>query len=67
MIAKDLIRTLRAHRGRVYVEVGNGNDVFAVEAVKSDLIAFVSGNFLSDEETGFSLMKDTFGRDYNDR
>jgi hypothetical protein len=67
MIAKDLLRALRQHRGRIYVEVSNMHDMVIVEAVKSDLINLVSGSFQIDEETGFSLMKDTFGRDYNDR
>jgi len=64
MIAKDLLRALRAYKGPVFVEVSNGTDVHVVQAVKSDLLAFINGNFLPDEQTGYTLSGDTFGRDY---
>ena len=67
MIAKDLIRALRAYKGMVMVEVSNGTDAHNVQAVKADLIRFIEGSFLPDEQTGYTLYRDTctiFCKDY---
>ena len=64
MIAKDLLRALRAHKKTVFVEVSNGTDVHVVQAVKSDLLAFINDNFLPYEQTGYTLSGGIFGRDY---
>jgi len=63
MIAKDLLRALRAYKGPVFVEVSNGTDVHVVQAVKSDLLALIR-DVLPTQETGYTLSGDTFGRDY---
>ena len=64
MIRKDLIKQLTAYRGPVLVEVQNFNDIFWIQAVKSDLIVQLNGKFGPDEETGFELDKNGyFGKD----
>jgi hypothetical protein len=63
MIAKELITKLRAHRGVVLIETQNFDDVFWVQAVKSDLIRLLK-EFDPDRETGFVLDKGYFGRDH---
>jgi hypothetical protein len=66
MIKKDLIKQLTAYRGPVLVEVQNFNDVFWIQAVKSDLIVQLNGKFDSNEETGFVLDKNGyFGKGYD--
>lgn len=65
MIAKDLLASLYARRGPIYVEVSNGADIHIVQVIKLDLIHFVDDNFQRDQETGYCLSSDTFGRDYS--
>ena len=66
MIQKDLIKQLTAYRGPVLVEVQNFNDIFWIQAVKSDLIVQLNAKFGPDEETGFDLDKNGyFGKDFD--
>ena len=66
MIRKDLIKQLTAYRGPVLVEVQNFNDIFWIQAVKSDLIVQLNAKFGPDEETGFDLDKNGyFGKDFD--
>jgi hypothetical protein len=66
MIKKDLIKLLTAYRGPVLVEVQNFNDMFWIQAVKSDLIVQLNAKFEPDEETGFELDKNGyFGKDFD--
>jgi hypothetical protein len=55
MIAKDLIKRIRAEKGSVFVEIANFNDTHWVKVVKSDLIEMVSREFNFDDETGYEL------------
>lgn len=55
MIAKKLINEVRKFRGPIYIETNNFNDVFHVQAVKSDLIAMIADSFDPEFETGFIL------------
>ena len=65
MIQKDLIKKFTAYRGPVLVEVQNFNDIFWIQAVKSDLIVQLKAKFESNEETGFELDKNGyFGKDF---
>lgn len=65
MIQKDLIKQLTAYRGPILVEVQNFNDIFWMQAVKSDLIVQLKGKFGSEDETGFDLDKNGyFGKDF---
>jgi hypothetical protein len=65
MIQKDLIKQLTGYRGQVLVETQNFNDVFWIQAVKSDLIHQIKSSFGPNDETGFELGKDgCFGKDY---
>ena len=65
MIQKDLIKQLTAYRGQILVEILNFNDVFWVQAVKSDLIHQIKSSFGPDDETGFELDKNgCLGKDY---
>jgi hypothetical protein len=67
MIQKDLIKQLTAYRGPVLVETHNLNDVFWIQAVKSDLILQIKTRFGPDDETGFELDKNGyFGKDLED-
>lgn len=54
MIANQLIKLIKAHRGPVIIEFNNFEDTFWVEAVKSDLLLQLS-KFQADQETGFEL------------
>lgn len=54
MVARQLIKLIKAYRGPVIVEVNNFNDTFWVQAVKSDLLLQL-GKFQADQETGFEL------------
>ena len=66
MIKKDLIKLLTAYRGPVLVEVQNFNDMFWIQAVKSDLVVQLNGKFEPNEETGFELDKNGyFGKDFS--
>jgi len=66
MIAKNLISQIRKAKGPIFVEISNFNDVFWVQAVKSDLIEMISESFESDLETGFILDKDGyFSKDFD--
>ena len=66
MIRKDLIKQLTAYRGPVLVEVQNFNDIFWIQAVKSDLIVQLNAKFKPNEETGFELDKNGyFGKDFS--
>lgn len=64
MIAKDLLRALRAHKGMIMVEVSNGTDSHIVQGLKVDLLGFIKDTFQPTQETGYTLYKGTFGRDY---
>ena len=66
MIAKNLISQIRKAKGPIFVEISNFNDMFWVQAVKSDLIEMISTSFESDLETGFILDKDGyFSKDFD--
>ena len=54
MIANQLIKLIKAHRGPVIVEVNNFDDTFYVQAVKSDLLLQFA-RFKDGEETGFEI------------
>lgn len=65
MIAKELIAKIRKTKGPVYVETHNFNDVFYVQAVKSDLIAMINDAFDSSFETGFNIDDNGYlGKDF---
>lgn len=65
MIQKDLIKKLQAYRGPVMVQIHNFNDVFWVQAVKSDLIHMIKTSFDLNDETGFELDDNgAFGKDF---
>lgn len=65
MIAKELIAKIRKTKGPVYVETQNFNDVFYVQAVKSDLIVMIQEAFGNDVETGFDIDdKGYMGKDF---
>lgn len=65
MIANQLIKLIKAHRGPVSVEVNNFNDTFYVYAVKADLLLQLT-RFKDDEETGFELEPSGYlSKDYN--
>ncbi len=59
MIARVLSRKLRQLQGPVFVEVTNSTDAHTVQVVKADLIRFIEGSFLPDEETGYTLYRDS--------
>lgn len=59
MIAHQLIKTIKAHRGPIIVEVNNFNDTFYIQAVKADVL-LQFGKFEADEETGFELNDEGF-------
>lgn len=64
MITKNLLKMLNDQKGPIYVEVQNFNDIFWIQAVKSDLIVQLNAKFGPDEETGFELDKNGyFGKD----
>lgn len=64
MIAHQLIKTIKAHRGPIIVEVTNFNDTFYVQAVKYDLLTQFN-KFNVNEETGFELSCNGFlSKDY---
>jgi len=64
MIAHQLIKTIKAHRGPIIVEVNNFDDTFYIQAVKADVLLQL-GQFEADEETGFELNAEGFlGKDY---
>ena len=66
MILKDLIKQLTAYRGPVLVEVQNFNDIFWMQAVKSDLIVQLKAKFDCNDETGFELDKNGYlGKDFD--
>ena len=54
MIAKQLLKKIRAHRGPIIVEIQNFHDVFFVQAVKADILLQFA-KFRDDDETGFDL------------
>ena len=54
MIAKQLLKKIRAHRGPIIVEIHNFNDVFYVQAVKADILLQFA-KFRDDDDTGFDL------------
>jgi hypothetical protein len=64
MIANQLIKQIKAHRGPIVVEVSNFDDTFYVQAVKADLLLQLS-KFQDDEESGFELDAEGFlSKDY---
>ena len=64
MIASQLIKLIKAHRGSISVEVNNFNDTFWIQAVKSDLLLQL-GKFQADQETGFTLWRDILIKDHD--
>lgn len=54
MIAKQLLQAIKAHKGPLLVEICNFDDVFWIQAVKSDLLAQLDC-FKATDETGFIL------------
>ena len=69
MIARELVAKIKKFRGPIHVEVQNFNDVFYVQAVKSDLVAMIEKSFENqlDEKCGFDLDENGFfGKDFND-
>ena len=66
MIAKNLISQIRKAKGPIFIETSNFNDMFWVQAVKSDLIKMIGESFGTDSETGFILDKDGyFSKDFD--
>ena len=59
MIAHQLIKTIKAHRGPIIVEISNFNDNFYIQAVKADVL-LQFGIFEADEETGFEMNDEGF-------
>ena len=65
MITKNLISQIRKAKGPVFIEISNFDDVFWVQAVKSDLIKMIGESFEADLETGFVLDKNGyFSKDF---
>lgn len=68
MIAKDLLKKLKAHRGDLFVECMNFNDVFWIKASRHDVTQTIATRFKPTEETGFILetsqLAGYFGKDY---
>lgn len=66
MIAKNLISQIRKAKGPIFIEISNFNDMFWVQAVKSDLIKMIGESFGADLETGFILDKNGyFSKDFD--
>jgi hypothetical protein len=66
MIAKNLISQIRKAKGPIFIETSNFNDMFWVQAVKSDLIKMIGESFETDSETGFILDKNGyFSKDFD--
>ena len=66
MITKNLISQIRKAKGPIFIETSNFNDMFWVQAVKSDLIKMIGESFEADSETGFILDKDGyFSKDFD--
>lgn len=54
MISKQLLQAIKAHKGPIFVEICNFNDIFWIQAVKADLLAQLNC-FEANDETGFVL------------
>ena len=66
MIAKELIAKIKKFKGPIFIATQNFNDIFWVQAVKSDLIARLEYSFCGDVETGFELDGQGYlDKDYN--
>lgn len=66
MIAKELINKIRKTKGPIYIETHNFNDVFYVQAVKSDLITMITESFDAEFETGFDVDDNGYlGKDFS--
>lgn len=64
MIANQLLKKIKAHRGAIIVEVSNFEDTFYIQAVKADVLLQFN-KFEADEETGFELSDGGFlSKDY---
>ena len=59
MIANQLLKKIKAHRGAVIVEVNNFDDIFYIQAVKADVLLQFA-KFGTDEETGFTFCDEGF-------
>lgn len=68
MIAKDLLKKLKAHRGDLFAECANFDDFFWFKVSRHDVIQTIARRFEPDEETGFTLdstqLAGYFGKDY---
>lgn len=66
MIAKQLFKQIKTHKGPIMVAFNNFNDNFYVEVKKRDLLVQLGAAFGLEAETGFELDHNGYlDKDYN--